>query len=300
MFDFVFNPPNEGDPLFREALDRYRDRVVLAANIDAVSGNQIVTPNDKLIPPPAMSDDRVGYVNSWADPTDGKVRAANFTVSDRQLAGLDSFPGEEVFQSFAARALEKIGYDKNVPRDQHAHLIRFSANDAYKPRSLYQIFDSKLWHANFKDGAFFRDKVIIVGAASQIAHDVLPTPMRPEMPGPILHLQTMAAAMRGQFLQLTPLPVAYALVFAAGLFAWILVAFVNRSPIALALLAAITIAYLAATRIIYDQTGLLLVAAPAVAVFLLSGLCSLGWKERMLRQAERGEGWCPGLRRQIA
>ena len=64
MFDFVFNPPNEGDPVFREALEKYRDRVVLAANIDATNANQIVTPNDKLIPPPAMSDNRVGYVNS--------------------------------------------------------------------------------------------------------------------------------------------------------------------------------------------------------------------------------------------
>ena len=289
MFDFVFNPPNEGDPLFREALDRYRDRVVLAANIDAVSATRIITPNNKLIPPPAMSDDRVGYVNFWSGRLDGKVRAANFTVSDRQLAGLASYRGEEVFESFAARALEKLGYAKNVPHDQRGHLIRFSANDAYQPRSLYEIFDSKLWHANFKDGSFFKDKVIIIGAASQIAHDVLPTPMRPEMPGPILHLQTMAAAMHGQFLQITPLPVAYALVFAAGVIAWLLVAFVSRSSIALSLLAGITIAYLVATRIIYDQNGLLLVTVPALAVFLLGGLCSLGWKERMLRQAERGK-----------
>ena len=288
MFDFVFNPPNEGDAVFREALEKYRDRVVLAANIDATSANQIVTPNDTLIPLPAMSDDRVGYVNSWSDPIDGKVRAANFTVSDRQVAGLASYPGEEVFESFAARALQKIGYGKNIPRDQRGHPIRFSANDAYKPRSLYQVFDSNLWRANFKDGSFFRDKVIIIGAASQIAHDVVSTPMSPEMPGPILHLQTMSAAMQGQFLHSTPLPVAYALVFAAGVFAWMLVVFVNRLRITLALLAGITIAYLAATRIIYDQTGLLLLTVPALAVFLLGGLCSLGWKERLLRQAKHG------------
>ena len=288
MFDFVFNPPNEGDPAFREALDKYRGRVVLAANIDAASANQIVTPNNDLIPPPAMADDRVGYVNCWSDPIDGKIRAANFTVSDRQLAGLPSFPGEEVFESFAARALEKLGDGKNVPRDQRGHLIRFSANDAYKPLPLYEIFDPRLWHANYKDGSYFQNKVILIGAASQIAHDFVPTPMRPEMPGPILHLQTIAAAMQSQFLRTTSPAIAYTLVFTAGLFAWIIVAFVRRPLVALAFLAGITVAYVAATRIVYDQTGLLLVTVPVLMVFLLGGLCSLGWKERMLRQAERG------------
>jgi hypothetical protein len=54
------------------------------------------------------------------------------------------------------------------------------------------------------------------------------------------------------------------------------------------LLAGITIAYLAAARFIYDQTGLLLVTVPALIVFLLSGFCSLGWREVMLRQAKEG------------
>ncbi len=34
MFDIVFSPPNDGDPVFRQALERYRDRVVVGANID--------------------------------------------------------------------------------------------------------------------------------------------------------------------------------------------------------------------------------------------------------------------------
>ena len=237
-----------------------------------------------------MSDHRVGYVNSWSDPIDGKIRAANFTISDRQLAGLGSYPGEEVFESLAARALQEIGYGKNVPRDQRGHAIRFSANDAYKPRSLYEVFDSNLWRANFKGGAFFRDKVIIIGAASQIAHDVLPTPINPEMPGPVLHLQTMAAAMQGQFLHSTSKSVAYALVFAAGVFAWMLIAFVRQSLITLACLAGITIAYLAATRIIYDQTGLLLLTTPALAVFLLARVVLVRLEGAVIEAGEKREG----------
>src|SRR5438552_10092989 len=69
-FDLVFSPPDDGDPVFRAALDRYRDKVVIGANFDlsqaSVQGGALnavnVPPNASLIPPPQMEDDRVGYV----------------------------------------------------------------------------------------------------------------------------------------------------------------------------------------------------------------------------------------------
>src|SRR5262245_42001029 len=89
MFDLVFSPPNDGDPAFAAALAKYHDRVVLGANIDVSNANQIVSPNTTLIPPPPTSDPRVGYVNFWPDPIDGKVRTALFTISERRLAGYE-------------------------------------------------------------------------------------------------------------------------------------------------------------------------------------------------------------------
>jgi adenylate cyclase len=63
VFDFIFSPPNDGDPAFHAALDRYRDKVVLGANFDMEKAAQEVTPNDMLIPPPQLLDQRVGFVN---------------------------------------------------------------------------------------------------------------------------------------------------------------------------------------------------------------------------------------------
>jgi adenylate cyclase len=295
MFDFVFNPPNEGDGAFHDALEKYHDRVVLGANVASSAAradvgvppsDQIVTPNEKLIAPPAIADNRVGYVNFWPDPTDGKVRAANFTISDRQLAGLAPFPGEDVFESFAARALEKLGHAKDVPRDQRAHLIRFSRNDAYEARSLYEIFDPKLWHANYKDGSLFQNKVVLIGAASQIAHDFVVTPMRPDMPGPVLHLQTMAAAMQHEFLRAPSLTTDYALLGAAGVFAWVLIAFVRRPFICILTLLGATAAYLVVARIAYDRADTLVFTVPVLGAFLLSGLLSLGL-EYMIERVEK-------------
>ena len=76
------------------------------------NGAQAVTPNDALIPPPQLLDDRVGFVNFFPDSIDGKIRAATYRVTDRQLAGLPPHPSEEVYESLSARALAKIGHAK--------------------------------------------------------------------------------------------------------------------------------------------------------------------------------------------
>ncbi len=278
MFDMVFNQPNEGDEAFHAALDRYRDRVVLAANIDTGGSDQMVGPNEALIPPPAIADNRVGYVNFWPDPLDGKIRAANFTTSDRQLAGQESFPGEEVFESFSARALFKLGHADDVLRDQRAHLFRFSAFSAYEPRTLYEVFDPKLWHANYHDGSFFKDKIVMIGASSQIAHDVVDTPMSPNTLGPILHLNAMAAALAHDYLRPTPPRMMSVLVILTGALAWALIALVRRPIVCLTALVVGTGIYLLAARIIYDRMGFLLLTVPVLSTFLLSGLFSLGFE----------------------
>jgi serine/threonine protein kinase len=94
IFSMLFTPKNEGDQIFRAALDRYRDRVVIASNIDLEKGNELVSANADLIPPPAQYDDRVGFVNFWPDKQDGKSRAARFFTSERQLAGQKPSQGD--------------------------------------------------------------------------------------------------------------------------------------------------------------------------------------------------------------
>ncbi len=277
MFDFIFSPPNEGDPAFAAALAKYHDRVVIGANVDTGNNQQVVWPNATLIPDPA-NDPRVGLVNYWPDPNDGKVRSAVFTISERQLAGLASFPGEEVFQTFDARGLEQLGRAADVPRDQRAHMLRFSAVGAYPPRPLYEVFDPKLWRANYQDGAFFKDKVVMVGAASQIAHDVVNTPMSPNTLGPALHLETMAAALGHEFLRPTPRFWMQGLVVAGGTLAWLLIAFVRRPVASLLALGFLSLAYLGATRLAYDNVGFLLLTVPVLSAFLLSGISSLGFE----------------------
>src|SRR5216117_2772531 len=278
VFDLLFNPPNDGDPAFHAALDRYHDKVVVGANFDMENGAQATTPNDALIPPPQLLDNRVGFVNFWPDAIDGKTRAVTYQVTNRQLAGLPPHPSEEVYESLSARALAKIGHGNDVPRDFRGHMIRFTAPDAFEPRPLYEVFDPKLWHADYADGAFFKDKIVIVGPSAQVLHDFVDTPLSPTTPGPGLHMQAMAAALSHEFLRPTPPNVALALVAGAGLIAWSLVAFLRRPLLCVGALVAITVAYLVTARLFYDKTGLLLLTVPVLSALLLSGLFSLGFE----------------------
>jgi adenylate cyclase len=279
----IFSPPNDGDPAFHAALDRYHDKVVLGANFDMTNSAQAVTPNNTLIPPPQLQDDRVGFVNFWADPIDGKIRAVTYRLAESLLADLPSFPGEEVYQSLSARALAKIGHANDVPQDFRGHMIRFTSPDAFAPRPLYEVFDPKFWHANYADGAFFKDKIVMVGSSAQVEHDTVVTPMSPTTLGPTLHLQAMAAAINHEFLRATPASTGLALVVTAGLAAWSLVAFLRRPLLCLGTLVVITGAYLGAARLFYDKTGLLLLTVPVLSALVLSGSFSLGFEYALER-----------------
>ena len=283
VFDMIFNPPNDGDPAFAAALDRYRDKVVIGANFDLGRDNQLVVPNASLIPPPPMKDDRVGFVNFWPDNLDGKVREMRLAISERQLAGQAPFPGEEIFESLSARGLRKLGHT-SIPRDLNAHAFRFGPANAYQPCNLYELFLPATWQANFGGGSFFKDKVLIIGASAQVMHDVVDTPLGPSTPGPALHLHAMAAAVAGEFLAPTPVPVRLALVGGAGVVAWLLVALVRRPLASLFALLGLAVSYLIAARILYDSVGFFLFAVPVLCALVLSGLLSLGFEyavERM-------------------
>jgi adenylate cyclase len=286
IFDLLFNPPNDADPAFHAALDRYRDKVVVGANFDMEHGAQEITPNKTLIPPPQMLDDRVGFVNFFPDAIDGKTRAATYRVTARQLVGMPPYPGEEVYESLSARALTKFGHASDVPNDLRGYMIRFTAPGAFEPRPLYEVFDPKLWKANYGDGTFFKDKIVMVGPSAQVLHDIVTTPMSLNTLGPTLHFQAMAAALGHEFLRPTPRKINVALVCAAGLVAWLLVAFVRKPLVCLGGLVAITAGYLITARLLYDNTGLLLLTVPVLSALVLSGSFSLGF-EYFLERLEK-------------
>src|SRR5437588_12910985 len=106
-----------------------------------------------------MRDNRVGFVVFFPDQIDAKIRSARYTITDLQLASQSPSPAEEQYPSLSGRALEKIGRLEDLPKDLQAHLIRFSAADAYAPQPLSEVRDSKISPANYNGGASRQHKI---------------------------------------------------------------------------------------------------------------------------------------------
>jgi adenylate cyclase len=286
IFDFLFSRPNEGDQVFRAALDRYRDRVVMSANFDPENGNELVLPNADLIPPPAQYDDRVGFVNYWPDEQDGKLRAARFFTSDRQLAGQKPSPSDVPCASVTARAMEKLGRSNDVPHDLKDHLIRFSASDAYQTYPIWEIADPDMWHSKYSDGEFFEDKIVIVGPSASKLGDVIDNPISPEIKGPVMHLNVLAATMDHEFLRRLPIGLDLVIVSVFGLLAWLLLGWVGRWLICLLSFLGLSVAYLLLAFLLYNLLGIFVPIVPPLLTLLACGF--LGFVAQQLHERSHG------------
>lgn len=289
IFDLAFGPDRGGTDEFRAALDRHRDRVVIGADIETninltadFTGVILVPPNKALIPDGLM-DDRVGYVSIFADP-DTTVRRINYSMTDLQIKRLmlgndpgRAQPWEEIRESLDGRSLRKLGAINRVPPAGQSGMIRFGPSDAYLPHSLYEIFVPAYWEHNYRNGNFFKDKIVLVGAASAIEHDVHPTPIGGATSGPLIHFHAIAAALDGEFLSETTPLVNLLLLIGAGLVAWLVVAFVRQTLIALLLLIGASAGYIAAVVWFYNTQNLFVLTLPVMGAFNLSGLFALGY-----------------------
>ena len=289
IIDIMFDNPGDGDAEFRAALDRHHDKVVIGANFDfasqATTGTTIKrAPNPALIPYPKhpdgsqgsqLEDDRVGFVVFFSDSLDQKIRSVRYTITDFQLAYHPPESFEIPYESLSARAAAKLGRADAIPRDLKSHIFRFSQRDAYLPHPLWEIFDPAMWRANYKNGEFFKDKVVMIGSSAQIHHDVFDTPVSPETPGPVLHLNALAAALDHEFLYDTPIEFDYATIIFFGVLAWVVLALVRRAQLNLLSLTLISGAYLGLARVLYDRWGILIIVIPALTTFLLSGVVGL-------------------------
>jgi adenylate cyclase len=283
IFDLTFDPERDGDNEFAAALDRHRDRVVIGADIEmganaATRGiDFILVPPNKHLIPEGFVDERVGYVSLWPDG-DNRIRRINYAMTDSQILQLlkgddprPAQPSETIYESLGGRALRKLGFSDRIPPAGRSSMIRFGPDEAYQPVSFFEVFVPALWEHNFGSGNFFKDKIVLVGAASAIAHDVHPTPISETTSGPLIHFHAIAAALDGEFLSET-LPLTNCiLLLGAGCLAWLVVAFVRQSMLALSLvLITINVGYLGATVSLYDTRNLFILTLPVLAAFDLS------------------------------
>ena len=284
IFDLVFPQPGPGDAAFRETLERYRSRVVMAYDfgIDRVGTGMryaVNAPVSTLLERTEPLDERMGFDTLFTDP-DGVLRRVPFVTTLRQLDGFRPSPEDERYESLTARCLRQLGREELIPDAKHRQqLFRFAGPPGTFPcRSLYELFVPKLWRANYEEGAFFKDKIVIIGGEGSWLHDEHPTPfrLRPDrrslMAGPEIHLQALNAVLHREFLREFTIAQELLLFLAAGLLAFS-VSLMSAAWLRVVVIVAAVAGYAVLAMVLFNQAGVFL---PFVAPALIGILATVG------------------------
>ena len=276
LFDLVMPQPDAGDAAFRQALDRYRDRVVLGSEFEfGDNANAISEPSSTLIADP-KNDPRVGYTTYVADQ-DGVIRQMSFATTQEALQHRTQHATDTVYWSIVAQALRQSGRGDLIPRQPRPRLFRYTDlphGQGYEPRSLCDIFVDPIWKQNYQDGKFFQNKIVMVGPAAKSLHDFHNTPYG-EIPGPELHLEALTAALNRDYLRTTSVGADLGLMAAAGLLAWGLGVAVRQPLVRLGSMAGLSAGFLLLMQWLFNREGLLAATVTPLLVFNTGGLTGL-------------------------
>jgi adenylate cyclase len=278
VFDIFLWQDGPGDKEFHDVIRKFPDQIVLASEYNRESVGQGRTALAWTLPPSTLLDDAspndrgIGYVALWPD-FDGKMRRALYQGTLEHLGGdLQAKEGiRDAASSLAMRAAEKFG-PIELSQPFEPHLFRYTGPPGtFRVFPLYQIF--AFWDTNFKNGALFKDKVVVVGDSWTMEHDEHPTAFG-RMPGPEIHLNAINALLHHAFLQELPTWAGYLLMALAVAGAWLLTVLVKKFWLRVVAFVLFVAAYLYSVLLIYNQADTIVLAFPPALAFGLAGVAS--------------------------
>jgi adenylate cyclase len=210
LFDLLFPSSREGDNSFANVLRANPGKTVLAASFENPDSQDrgaktpaLVLPNEEFR---EAVDGNWGAVNLpvWSD---NRVRSLYTTVTASNIMGIRSLPGEEAVPSLTTVAARCLGVE--APKNPTEGPLRFryslpldltgSSSGPERVISLFEIFVPEFWKRNYADGAFFKDRVVLVGGTAERLHDSHLTPWG-KLSGPEINLHALAAMLHGSWL----------------------------------------------------------------------------------------------------
>ncbi len=304
VLDLVLPGARDGNDKLAVVLNKYQGRVVIGyqvmeADKEAGEGVALLLP-DELLPAgdkAVEQDVRAGFVNIWPD-ADGVARSVRFRISDtsflRQLkrdvpAGAD----EPQMESLSARALRVLGQADKLPAGEESLRFRYTSagakegNLGFEVIEIDDLFAENYWQGNLKAGQFFKDKLVLVGPTGEIFHDSHKTPMADsQLPGPIIHLNIINAALRGEFVRVGMADVNVPILVGALLLA-VALSWLSRSgTLRLTILVALAAGGFGGAALLYEYKDIVVVAASPMTILVLSGVATLGYDFRVERKAK--------------
>ena len=292
VFDFVFAGATDGDEAFAQALEKYKNHVVIGSMFREESGEK----TEKYIPPnPRLfksgTEQIVGLVNLWPD-ADGIVRAVKYRTSiEREYDAtfrtnlLANFPDN--LEHVSLRAVEKFGKQIATPSQDETSYIDFQGpRGTYPVLPIEQLFVKKLWQAPpFRSGIIFSNKIVIVGPIAEIFQDMHSTPFG-DTPGPEVQAQLIGALLHHSFIKPTSRAANLALeLFMVGL-ALVVCLFVGNALLKVLLMIFTTLVFLVGGQILFENYNLLVSMTPPLFCLLATGSFGVTF-QFALEQVER-------------
>lgn len=205
IFDLVFPSPREGDEAFAAALERAGDKVVLASQFDQVESVQGVSAWSLIHPVTILMGGPLGFVN--LEPSnDSVIRHFAPYATDMSMKGAGwGFGDEAPIPALSTAAALKLGYSIPVPAQPELRRFPYLQPGTLKKPPLYEIFVPALWEGpNFRNGEYFRDKIVLIGPTAARLQDNHKTPFGVELPGPEIHLSILSALRHDTWLYTAP------------------------------------------------------------------------------------------------
>ncbi|WP_343221537.1 adenylate/guanylate cyclase domain-containing protein [Oceaniferula flava] len=204
IIDLVFpqGATAEEDEALAAAIARHRNKVVLASAFmaQAAGDQQTVTQMVEPIEPflgPLDSETPSGYVNFWPHYKDRLVREVQLSKTLREVNNQPRRSDEPVFVPLSVAAARQLGKEPTAPsqiaRFRMARVQGRNVDEVYEPQSLYRIFVPSDWQ-QYREAAFFQDKVVIIGPAAPTFQDAHDTPAG-KVYGAQLHLHALGAIL---------------------------------------------------------------------------------------------------------
>jgi len=296
VIDLLFASPGDGDDALKQVLEKFKDRVVIGCNFvleetERGTNASLFLPYKGILPPgtvPAALDERVGLVNAWADE-DGVLRHARYQLRNHQLHYLVSAGPNATIESLAGGALRKIGPWKGSLDPYVPLRFRYSGmpGSGFIPQPIGDLFSANAWKANYQNGEWFRDKIVLVGPTANILQDFHRTPFG-DMAGPEIHLNIINAALHNEFLHELPRAVEFALIGLAAVLAALLGILIASPLRRIGVGVLLNAGYLAGGQMLFDHANLIVLTVAPVLVLDINGVAVLAY-DFIIEKLERAK-----------
>lgn len=200
VIDLLFPRPRDGDDALAQVLRDYPGRVILGCSFEQSIGTSSTGVNQQLSAPTpilAGAADSVGFVNFIPQQHNRKIiRSLRPYATAEVFAGQQDL-GDKPIPALSTAAALALG--KEVPVNYDLRRFAYEKKGFFRAVPFYEIFVPALWKVNHKDGARFKDRVVLIGPTAEHFQDYHMTPLG-RLAGPVIHLHSLSAIMKDAWL----------------------------------------------------------------------------------------------------